>query len=350
MKMCAALARLGHDVTLVTKLCPDRQEAGVDDEFGFYGVPPSFEVVKLPRPLAPGGSLRYLWGMRRLLRGSVPWDLVYCRDLGGAWLAVRRGLPVLFEAHGLPAGRGSLLIHKRLLAAPSLRRLVVISGALEQRWRELELLAGGVTVVVAHDGADALDMPAPAAEGAPDRPRRIGYVGHLYEGRGVEVLVTLAGRLPQCEFHVIGGREPELASWRSRATGSNLIFHGFVPPGRLAETYAMLDVLLMPYQRQVAVAGGRSDTSDWMSPMKLFEYMATGRPIISSDLPVLREVLVDRENALLVPADKPDCWENALRELLEQPDLRRRLGRAARQLLLDEYTWDARARRVLHGL
>ena len=69
----------------------------------------------------------------------------------------------------------------------------------------------------------------------------------------------------------------------------------------------------MPYQRNVSIGIKGSNTADWMSPLKLFEYMSSGVPIISSDLPVLREILEDRRNALLVPPKNFDSWDEALK-------------------------------------
>jgi hypothetical protein len=66
----------------------------------------------------------------------------------------------------------------------------------------------------------------------------------------------------------------------------------------------------MPYERSVAVSGG-GDTADVCSPMKMFDYMAAGRAIISSDLPVLQEVL-NEQNAVFCSPDAPDQWEQAL--------------------------------------
>jgi glycosyltransferase involved in cell wall biosynthesis len=348
MRMCAALAGLGHEVTLVSKGCVARQEAEVADEFAFYGVPATFALEKIPRPQARGGGLRYLWGISRLSSGRREVDLHYCRDPLAAWLLARRDRPVLWEAHGLPAGRWSLRVWRQLAAAPAMRRLVVISDALRRRFEELGLTPHHGDTVVAHDAAQPLETDTPPPLGR--RPPRLGYVGHLYPGRGVELLCGLAERLPGCEIHIVGGSAADLARWRSSPRPRNFRLHGFLPPARLAETYGGFDILLMPYQARVGVAGGSSDTSAWMSPMKLFEYMAAGRPIIASDLPVLREILVDGSNSLLVPAQEISAWERAVQRLLGDEALRRRLSERARAEQRELHTWDARARAVLEDL
>jgi glycosyltransferase involved in cell wall biosynthesis len=82
----------------------------------------------------------------------------------------------------------------------------------------------------------------------------------------------------------------------------------------------------------------------------MFEYMSTGKPIISSDLPVLREVLVHEQNALLVPPDDVDAWEAAVRRLQSHPALAARLGERAREDLMQDYTWRSRVEKVLRDL
>lgn len=359
MKMCEALARAGHDVTLVTKACPSRQEPGVKDDHAYYGVAGVFPVHKVPRPAWRGGGVVYSLGIWRLLRRMREGtDLVYSRDLPGAWMALHLGCRVLFEVHEVPAGARSRRLLRGLLRHPRCVRLVAISAALRDDLERSGVLDGAsASILVAHDGAEA-QAHVPEGEAATgngvlgETPGpHVGYVGSLNEGKGVDVVAALAARMPTCTFHVVGGREPQLQAWCSReGLPGNLLFHGFVEPARLHAYYRAMNVLLLPNQRRVYGATGRVDIGRWTSPLKLFEYMSSGRPIVSSDLPVLREVLAHERNALLVPPDDLPAWEHAVERVLADVALALRLGRAARRDLEDHYTWTIRASRVLHGL
>ncbi len=349
MRMCAALAREGHTVELVTKLTPSRQEQGVDNDFAFYGVADGFSLTKLPRPARRGGGLAFLGAVRRLLGQRREVDLVYSRDSLAAWLAARSGHSVIFEAHGLPQSRFGRFVAGRLLARPELQRIVFICRALEELWREGGLLSSTTETLVAHDASD----PFPTGEQGPredPEPLKVGYVGNLYPGRGVDLILRVAADLPSLEFHLIGGRESDLAAWLKRPRSSNVRFHGFVAPAELHMLYRELDILLMPYQRSVATRTGGSDIAQWMSPMKMFEYLAAGRAIVSSDLPVLTEVLEHERNALLVEPEDSAAWRRAIERLAADEALRIRLGEQARDDFKAHYTWTARARRVLTGL
>jgi glycosyltransferase involved in cell wall biosynthesis len=82
--------------------------------------------------------------------------------------------------------------------------------------------------------------------------------------------------------------------------------------------------------------------------MKMFEYLAAGRPILASTLPVLGEVLADGVNALLLPHDRPERWAEALARLAAEPELAATLAARARRDA-SGYTWEERNRRLLAG-
>jgi glycosyltransferase involved in cell wall biosynthesis len=350
MSMCSALGRAGHAVELVAKRMDEPSAAGLDD-FAFYGVPPTFTLTKLARPPRRGGGLVFAGLMaRHLARRRKTVDLVYSRDLLGTLAAATLGMPFVFEAHGIPTQPSYRAILRRVLASRSLRGLVSISDALRRDLADEGFHVPATATVIAPDAANP-----PAREPAPPnglhgtRPR-VGYVGNLYEGRGVELIIELAARLPHCDVEIVGGRESDLARWRAKDLPSNLTLAGFVPPSQLGERYASFDVLLMPYASTNVRAASGSDISRWISPMKLFEYMAAKRPMVSSDLPVLREVLVDGENALIAPSDDIPAWQRAVQRLIEDRPLAARIATTAYQQLVREHTWDARVQRILGGL
>ena len=354
MRMCQALAELGHEVVLVNKDTPEASEAGVKDVYQFYGVEPVFSIEKLKRPSFRGGGIWFMtavWKYLRENRQAV--DIVYSRDIPGAWIATRLGLPTIFEAHGVPPNGLVRSLYQGMISEQSFLRLIVISQGLKDDLANLQLLPIVAEVVVAHDGAIPIKDQAPGTDRLgqlKDDGFAVGYIGQLYPGKGIEVILPLARRMADVCFHIIGGQEEDLRYWQAQKPPQNVKFHGFISPGEISDLYRKFDVLVLPAQNKVYGASGQSEISRWMSPMKMFEYMATGKPIVSSDLPVLREVLADEQNALLVGPDDIDGWETAVRRLQLEPVLAARLGQQAQQDLLDEYTWAARAKKVLLGL
>jgi glycosyltransferase involved in cell wall biosynthesis len=219
---------------------------------------------------------------------------------------------------------------------------VVISDALRKHYED-SYPALVDSVRTAPDAAD--EVPISVTSRNPGN-LRVGYVGHLYQGRGIELIAQLAERCSWAEFHVIGGVPKDIDEWRARCQDRrNIVFHGFCPPAEVPARMSRLDVMLAPYQRAVTTYGERHDTSRWMSPLKIFEYMAAGKPMIASDLPVLREVL-NESNAMLVDPEDVDAWAGAL-TALRDPERRQRLGSRAHSDFREAHTWEQRAHRVL---
>ncbi|HEX5468033.1 MAG TPA: glycosyltransferase family 4 protein, partial [Gaiellaceae bacterium] len=337
----------------------NRPEGFDGDVWQFYGVPPNFRRVTLPTPL----TLR-LSGMRRLARGIralplVIWlaarsrpgaerFVVYSRSMLGAWLAVRlrrmwgsrsacQG--VFLELHDAPSedARRTLRDADGLVTISDVLRRHLVDG----RW------CTAMGVLVEHDGVDPRSVDS-AADGHAVRCRLgidddltiVGYTGRVNAGKGINTILEAASRLQRASAHflVVGKQYDADAEATARGLG-NVTITGFVPPSAVPSYLAACDILAMPTSATLPY-------SRFTSPLKLFEYMASGRPIVCSDLPVLREVLRHMQNAVLVPPDDPASLADAIERLMEDPTLRRSL---AKQALLDaqEHTWDKRAARLL---
>lgn len=345
MQMCEAFARNGHETTLIGK----QPAAGRSrDAYDYYGVRRNFELALIPCTTRKGVNILILPKLYARLRRYDPREvLIYARDIYGVSLAVRMGFRAIYEAHAAPYNRLIHYLETRLLRSPRLVRLVVISEALKTLYTSRFPIAD--RTVVCHDaaampnGSLSDDLPWPPCRDT----LQVGYAGHLYPGKGAEVVVECAKRLPHCDFHIIGGTETDIALWKTRAA-ANVHFHGFLEPALVHQARARCDVLLMPPQRRVIVPYSHMDIAGCMSPLKLFEYMASRRAIIASDLPVLREVL-NEQMAVLVPPDDPDRWVEAIRQC-EDRSYRRTLAENAYRAFLEHHTWEKRAQKVLEGI
>ena len=357
MRMCQAFGQAGHEVTLIGQNCPVYGEPGIDDVFDFYHVDPVFAVQRIKRLKVKGWGLLYGWQAARMAKKQAP-DLVYSRNLWGAAIVARMGLPVVFEAHTLKFL--SAPMHRRMalhmMRQKSFQRLVVISGVLQEDCLA-ELAAMGVPeeidLQVAHDGADLLpaDFPARNFPGAAGGRLQVGYCGSLYPGKGAEKIPALAKQCPWADFHIAGGSNEALKKFQEQFdTPPNLQLHGFLPSREAASFCLGCDILLAPNQPQVLLGGPKTDIGRWTSPLKIFEYMASAKPILCSDLTVLREILTDGKTGILLPPDDLRAWARALAFLRDHPEERHRLGENARQDLKMNFTWKSRAESVLKNL
>jgi len=355
MKMCQAFQQEGHTPSLVAIGPPWSGPSRSNRLWADYGIARPFRLLRVPhwRLLRLG----HLYLASALFARWGGFDLVYARNLGAAALSASMGIPTVFERHApIESRRTESRQFRCLLCSPGFRHMVVITHALKDHFLEnypARLHDGNV--VVAPDGVDLerfVDpIPAPRARvelGLSPRQFTVGYCGHLYPGRGIELIFELGRRMPKAAFLIAGGEEKDVRAYacRARSMGlDNLHFRGFVPHANVPVYLSASDVLLMPFQRRVQVSGGGGDTSRWMSPMKMFEYMAAGRLIVSSDLSVLREVL-NSANAVLCPPEDVDAWQSTLTRAAADGPWREQLARQARRDV-EQYTWRSRVRRVL---
>ena len=173
-----------------------------------------------------------------------------------------------------------------------------------------------------------------------------GYFGHLYQGRGIEIIISMAKRSPKVLYLIFGGNDEDIARLTHQTNDKNIQLMGHVDNVLAREVMMSIDCLLMPYQKKVSIGQKGHDTARWMSPMKMFEYMASSNPIISSNLPALREVLKDGENAILVECDNVDQWIDALNSLINNKDLANRIALNAYKEYTEKYNWLYRAKKI----
>ncbi len=335
MRMCEALAGHGHDVTLLAK----QGDAAVGDVFGHYGIRVRFGIETVPFANRSG-----LLGYLRRLDGLLDADLIIGRYLYPLVLAQVRGRRTVYESHVLPTGRQRLL-ERWYFSRPGVLRHVVITEALKRRYDATGLpepVAGRVVI------PDAAVDPGPSAGTGEQENLVIGYAGGWYAGRGIELIADLATRFPQHRFRIAGGDAAGLGRLGLQVT-SNMSCAGYLPHGQVAEFLKPCDILVAPYRCRVSAYGDAGDISEFFSPMKLFEYMALGKAIVCSDLPVLHEIL-DETTGVLVDAGDVEAWVRALERLDADRDELRRLGHAARERFVARHTWEQRSRRLLAGL
>jgi glycosyltransferase involved in cell wall biosynthesis len=228
--------------------------------------------------------------------------------------------------------------------------IVVISNALRERVISRRPAIGS-RVWVEHDGADVDSINAVPHDRAAAREQlRLSptkliavYTGRVNEEKGADVVLAAAERLGERGVAIVlVGRVYGEALARRAAALENVTLTGFVPPAQVPLFLRAADILLLPGTSRLPYA-------DYTSPVKMFEYMAAGRPIVASDLPVLGEVLVDGQNALTYPASSPDALAGAIRRLQSDPSLAASLADRA-MTDVEGFAWERRAERILSRL
>jgi glycosyltransferase involved in cell wall biosynthesis len=360
METCYALAERGHHVRLIVR--PDTH-APPRDPFAYYGLRRSNRVTIERAPVAGPhlarriGYLSFAFG--RAL-GKTRADVLMTRDLGTASMlaGLPRSLraPFIYESHGYAPDVAAALPEMLTTArAPSAGRLRRLARREATAWREADgyiTITAGLrrtleekfgtrprTAVIA-DGVRFQSTPAFEVSAAP----LVGYAGHLYPWKGVDVLLNALARTSGVSAMIVGGHDAEGDRARLEALAARLgikrriAFTRHVEPSQVPGLLKRATILALPNTPSAA-------STYFTSPLKLFEYMAAGRAIVASDLPAIREVLQHEKNALLVAAGDPAALAAGIERLAADRDLARRLATQAFADVAD-YTWDRRAARI----
>lgn len=343
INQCAAFASAGIDTHLTAAKKPWIIIKKSRNLYKYYGVEKTFKIS------------RFLMGPRRT---GIRFDfdkkaLKVYKDRGGI-LFTRKLIPVLgeikdlkiiYELHHPPVKP----MPREILLSEKILRIVCITKGLAD-WT-IENFGSGLAkkITVIPDAVNIRLFENQNCSIEKHGNLRVGYTGALYNGRGIEIIVALAEKFGDMEFIIAGGTKKQVDHWKKQSRSENIKFLGYIPPANIPRLLKSFDYLLMPYQKNCMLLDNKTSTAEYASPLKMFEYMASGKPIISSDLPVLQEVLQAGWDALVVSADDIGQWANALIKLTQEPGLGKRLADNAFEKVKN-YTWEKRTQRILEGL
>ena len=352
MKNAVALTAIGHSVQLyIPGISTNQTWENLATHYGLVATKPdSLNLIWISK----NSSLKsYDYGLKavRMARNDGV-DCIFTRLLQAAALSTSFGFPTYYEAHDIPTGQMGPILFNQFLRGKASKNLISISQALLDDLNDVYKISDSVAQMIAPDGVDLErfdNLPSKKdvrTQLGMEDTFTAGYTGHLYEGRGEELILGLAERMSEIKFLVIGGKDKDIDRVQEKIDQNdlkNVQLVGFVPNAKLPLYQHACDCLLMPYQDKIAGSSG-GDIVKYLSPMKMFEYLASGKPILSSDLAVLREVL-NEENALLLPSTNIDAWEQAILKILNNEEFAKQLGDHAKTTA-QIYSWEKRVRSI----
>lgn len=270
--------------------------------------------------------------------------IVYTRDLPCLTVAWFLGFKVILELHTLPKYQSRTVFHfakaLNILKSNRIRIIAISYGLANALKRELGVTSG---IDVLHDGVPEYFLKKSYIKNHRDLSKfKIGYVGSFHKGKGVEHIIKLATCMPNCEFSVYGNIE-HLATAINKLPENFSVFD-YVPHHKVFEIMNSFDLLLMPYGKKV-FGNGIEDISGFMSPIKLFEYMSSGTPILCSDLKIIREV-VDEQCVYFAQPDSVPEWIAQIKKIQLNQDEAEMKALCARQLV-SKYTWESRVNKII---
>jgi glycosyltransferase involved in cell wall biosynthesis len=344
VKMAQGFARLGHHVTLI---CRQSSTGKTPPEklAQMYGIREPLRWVQLPLKLLRCHVNEH-WRFALL---SLPIallmrpDLIFARNYIFPWLSSKCGITTVAESHAHPDNNTAPFL--RLVDATrhyAFRLWVTISQYLADYYRSIGVPMEKLLVL-----PDAVDLNL---FGRPDRlltspylgdSPNVAYVGHLYDYKGIPTILEAAVRLRDVQFHLVGGWSEDIARQQRRAQElglANVIFYGQKFHSAVPSFLWHADVLLLPPSQY-------HPSAVWTSPLKLGEYLASGTPVVATDVPALRSWVTDKEVEFVL-ADNGNALAEGIRHVLSDKTRNKQLQRAGIRKA-QELSYERRAQAIL---
>lgn len=343
MKMCEAFALHGHDVELIVS---KRRNPITQDPFEYYAIDSvargkiQIRYISSPNLLVFGkiGFWIQTWIFAEMaslrMRMSYP-DVVYSRDQTVLLNMIFIHPNLVWEAH---QGGKTFTIRTLLKKA----KLVTISQGLLDLYSKY--VGDSSRTLVAHDAVDLTQFSIRLSSlecrkkvGLPLERKIALYCGHLYDWKGAQIFADAAREFAPGQMGVfVGGTDKDIGVFREKnKDNKNILILGRKAHSDIPLYLKAADVLVLPNSAKKEIS------NLYTSPLKLFEYMASGQPIVASDIPSLREVLDNTMSCLVVP-DDARVLVKGITHLFDYPELAQRLGAEAFKKV-QGYTWERRA-------
>ena len=368
LKVCEGFAKNNVEVNLILafRLQTNKKLRQIKDIWSYYEIEKRFRIIKLPsldlvyfdlytkkashlRFVIRQISFAFFATIYSLFKKA---DIYYTRDRFFAFffgsLKFLHGKKIYYEAHTFKRSVGKLVkkgwIDGLIVITHKLKEFYMKEGIPEEK------------ILVAPDGVDLKMFDnSTSKEDArrelhlPPKSKIIGYVGQLQTmemEKGTKELIeafkTLKEQRDDLILCFVGGPDERIKEYVKLAKKGrleeNVIFTGQKPPNKVPLYMKAFDICVMPFPWTEHYAY-------YMSPLKLFEYMASKRPIVASDLPSVREIL-NEENAVLVEPGNPKALAEGIEKVLSDEELASKIAEKAYEDV-QEFSWEGRARRIL---
>lgn len=352
-KMGEAFAMLGYEVELII---PKRINEIVEDVFDYYKIKKIFSITYLDSfdffffEKIIGSklsfyvqSLFFKLKVKSLRLKVDEGSVAITRNPELVATLKAKGLEVFFDAHRWPESKNQLY---RLMLRDA-DGIICNSRGTANEFK----INGFRNIISAANGVDLVSYNIKASSSAlkkelvlPPSSFVAMYVGHLYSWKGVDVVLASAElmRNEDIYFVLVGGTEKDISAYRQKIKKANLekvILLGHRKKEKIPALQMGADVLLLP---NIPV---NQESDKFTSPLKMFEYMASGVPILASMLPSITEVL-NEENAFLFKAGDALAMKEALLKIINNPETAKLRAQKAKQ---DSkfYTWENRAQKII---
>ena len=343
VKMCEAFSKLKNHVILITT------NVSSGNIFDFYNIKTKFEFKKIKSfNKFPLGFKFYLFSILSIMESlKFKPDIYITRNFFTCLLLVLFKKKTILELHhGLKSESRIIRFivkNSNFLNSKYLVKLIAITNHIKNHYSNKYSIKSDKIIILPSGSSIKENYKYKIKK----KKLNIGYFGSLYKSRGLDLIFKLALIDPKNNYYVYGNKKQAKISI-SKKVERNLYLNNYVSYKRISKILLNMDLLLMPYTSSITVAGDVGDITNFTSPLKLFDYLSVGRPIMCSNFNVLREVIADNKNAIFVKNYKSAfAWKKEITKLINMPTKMKIISKNNYKLS-KKYSHSVRALKILN--
>ena len=298
-KLCESLSLLGHQVTLILP------NTGIPkmNYFKFYNIKSKFKITKLKYFYKfPKGINYYLYTFFSLINSKFKTqNLFITRNFFTSLVLCFFKKKHILEIHDDLTIEGRimkfLIKNFDILNNKSIIKIITTTNTLKLRYKK-KYKVDNNKILVLHNASSLIARFKNYTK--IKKKLNIGYFGSLYKSRGLDLIIKISKLDKDNNYIVYGGDNIMVNYLKEKYNYNNLRFNQYIPYSKVNKILNTIDICILPYTKKITVAGNIGDISKYTSPLKIFDYMITGKLIICSNLKVIKEVLKNNYNSLLI--------------------------------------------------
>ena len=243
----------------------------------------------------------------------------------------------LLEIHSEMSGLTKILmINLNFINSKYIKKIIFISKSL----RKIFNIENKKKIIILHDAVDIKNF---SQKKKTNKIKNLTYTGSFHKGKGVELIIQLANKFSNLTFNLYG--EPLNKSYN---VPKNVRIHGYINYNKVPSKLLDSDLLLLPSSKIQYGRAKNINISNYNSPLKLFEYLAAGRVIVSSKRDGISEILKHNYNSIIVNGFEVKDWEKSIHDIINSKYKLNKI-RINSIKTAKNFTWEKRAKMIINS-
>lgn len=171
------------------------------------------------------------------------------------------------------------------------------------------------------------------------------YTGSFFKGKGTELIFEISKKMKHVKFFLYGDHK-SISSDQKKKLPKNIFLRGYVPYSRIPEILSNHKICLMPYSKKAFIDSGNISNDKYISPLKLFDYLSSGKILVASNLAAYQHILKNKKNCFLVNSNKTKDWIRIIEYILKNYKKLEKIRKNAKETA-KFYNWEKRAQKII---